>query len=170
VCHWTALRLPVRREATVADRLRREIGAVVYVPRARLVPRRSSRPVIVALYCGCGFVDLDANPPWQMIRRQVNVVGFVMAGDVPGRCPSSEIDKLVVAEINGIVQLANQPPPPSGKRFAAGQRVKIRLGAFDGREARYVRPARRHMSTVAVVLLSRAIEVKVPTHALAAIG
>jgi hypothetical protein len=46
--------------------------------------------------------------------------------------------------------------------------VRIRLGAFDNREARYARPGKRNMSVVMVVLLNRVVAVQVPTHALAA--
>jgi hypothetical protein len=66
--------------------------------------------------------------------------------------------------------LVDEPPPPSEKNFAKGQRVQIRLDAFAGKEAAYVRPARKNMSVVTVVLLSRAIEVRVPTYKLAEIA
>jgi transcription antitermination factor NusG len=93
-----------------------------------------------------------------------------MTGDAPSRCPEHEILKLQASEIDGLVQLAHAPPPRSARRFAEGERVRIKLGAFDGREARYVRASKRNMSTVTVVLLNRAILVQVPTVALAAIA
>jgi hypothetical protein len=41
--------------------------------------------------------------------------------------------------------------------------VKIRLGAFEGRPARYSKPGNRNMSMVMVTLLNRIVAVQVPT-------
>jgi hypothetical protein len=57
-----------------------------------------------------------------------------MTCDAPSRCPESEILKLKASEVGGLVQLAG-PPPSNAQRFAIGERVKIRFGAFDGPEA-----------------------------------
>jgi transcription antitermination factor NusG len=169
VCHWIAVRTSPRREDIVAERLQTD-GFSHYLPKARVAYPRRGGPTTKALFIGYIFVDLDAStPPWQALRRTFGVVSVIMSGDAPSRCPASEIAKLKASEVDGLITLAG-PPPPSNKRFKAGQRVRIRLGAFDGKEAHYVRPARHNLSRVIVVLLSRSIEVSVPTHMLAEIA
>jgi transcription antitermination factor NusG len=135
--------------------------AALYVPRARVFLKSVRKPVIRVLYVGYALVDLDANPLWRMIQRQPGVISFVLTGDMPSRCPESETLKLKASEIDGVVQMVG--PPPSDKRFKEGQLVRIRGGGFDGREARYVRPARQNMSRVVVTLLSRTFEVAIAT-------
>lgn len=49
------------------------------------------------------------------------------------------------------------------QRFTEGEAVRIKLGAFDGREARYSKPIKKNMSVVWVVLLNRVVAVQVPT-------
>ena len=172
MCHWIAVRVPGQRERVIAQRLEREIGAVIYLPLVRERPQWAKGPLTVPLFKTYIFADIDAGRPhWAAIRRHHGVIGLVMADPMtPGRCPSAEIEKLKAAEIDGVVQLAGEPPPPSSKQFAAGQRVKIQLDAFDGKEAHYVSPARRNMSRVTVTLLNRVIEVSVPTHRLAEVA
>jgi transcription antitermination factor NusG len=166
VCFWLATRCPSRREDVVAERLRVD-GYYVYLPKARVARPRRGRPNTMALFLGYLFVDVDQSAgPWQALRRTPGVVAVVMAGEQPSRCPDVEIAKLRAAEVDGLVTLAG-PPPPSAKKFSAGERVRIRIDAFAGKEAAYVRPARQNMSVVTVVLLSRVIEVKVPTYMLA---
>jgi transcription antitermination factor NusG len=143
------------------------LGCTIYPPRAKTVLPRSRRPVTAPLFRTYLFADIDCGPPWQAIRRQPGVVSIVMTGDAPSRCPESEILKLKAAEVGGLVQLADQPPP-SDRRFSEGERVKIRLGAFEGREARYSKLVKKNMSVIMVVLLNRIVAVQVPTHALAA--
>jgi transcription antitermination factor NusG len=139
-------------------RLEKEIGATVYLPLIRERSRYAGKPIIVPLYKTYLFADIDASPtPWQAIKRHPGVITVVMAGENPGRCPDTEIAKLKAAEIDGLVRLVDEPPPPTSKRLAAGQRVRIGIDAFAGKEAAYVRPARQNMSVVTVVLLSRAI-------------
>jgi transcription antitermination factor NusG len=167
--YWTAVKCPPQYEAIVARRLVDMLGCVIYLPRAKVVLPRSRRPVTAPLFRTYLFADIDQDPPWQAIRRQPGVISIVMTGDQPSRCPESEISKLKASEIGGLVQLAG-PPPSSDQKFTEGQAVKIRLGAFDGREARYAKPARRNMSVVLVALLNRVIAVQVPTVALAAAG
>lgn len=169
MCYWAAGKTAPQYEAIVAKRLIDMLGCTVYLPRAKTVLPRSHRPVTAPLFRTYLFVDLDQSPPWQAIRRQPGVISLVMTGDRPSRCPDSEILKLRAAEVDGLVQLAG-PPPPSEQKFTEGQQVRIRLGAFDGREARYVKPAKRNMSSVLVTLLNRAVMVQVPTHLLASLA
>ena len=165
--YWAALKCPPQFEAIVARRLVDVLGCAIYLPRARVVLPLSRRPVTAALFRTYLFADLDQGPPWQAIRRKPGVINIVMTGEQPSRCPESEIEKLKASEIGGLVQLAG---PPSDQTFTEGQAVKIRSGAFEGRPARYSKPARKNMSVVMVVLLNRVVAVQVPTHALAAVG
>jgi transcription antitermination factor NusG len=169
VCYWAAIRTPPQREFVVAGRLEDQLGCAIYLPRARLRLARSLRPATVPLFATYVFADIDLGPPWQAIKRQPGVIGMVMTGDTPSRCPSAEIEKLKASEgPDGFVRLAGQPPPESDQTFEEGQAVRIRLGAFDNRPARYARKGRKNMSVVMVVLLNRVVAVQVPTCALAA--
>ena len=129
---------------------------------------RSLRLVTAPLYRTYFFADIDQGPPWQAIRRQPGVIGLVMTGDAPSRCPESEIEKLKAAEVNGVVQLAG-PPPLSVQKFAVGERVKIRYGALDGHEGVYAGEAdKRRRAHVMVCLLGLQVMVKIAADALAA--
>jgi transcription antitermination factor NusG len=169
MCFWIAARCACQRESVVTERLRLD-GFHVYLPRARVRLPRSGRPAIIVLYAGYFFIDIDqSSSPWQAAKRTPGVTTVLMTGDAPSRCQESEILKLQASEIGSLVQLAG-PPPSSDRTFTEGQAVRIRLGAFDGREARYAKPIRRNMSVVLVSLLNRVIAVQVPTVALAAVG
>jgi transcription antitermination factor NusG len=110
VCYWAAVRCPPQREIAIAKRLE-GLGCVIYLPRARMLLRRSVRPSTVPLYATYLFADVDRGPSWQAIRRQPGVISIVMTGDQPSRCPESEILKLKAAEVDGVVRLARAPAP-----------------------------------------------------------
>jgi transcription antitermination factor NusG len=168
VSFWIAGRCAFQREPVVTERLRLD-GFHIYLPRARVRLPRSGRPAVTVLYSGYFFLDLDqSSSPWQAAKRTPGVTSVLQCGDQPSRCPEREIEKLRASEIDGLVQLA--APPASARTFREGERVRIRLGAFEGREARYARPARKNMSVVMVVLLNRVVAVQAPTVALAAAG
>jgi transcription antitermination factor NusG len=168
VCYWAACKTAPQYEAVVARRLVDMLGCVIYLPRAKVVLPRSLRPVTAPLFRTYIFADIDQGPPWQAIRRQPGVISIVMTGDAPSRCPESEILKLKAAEVNGLVQLAGQPPP-SAQRFTVGEKVKIRYGALDGHEARYAGEAdKQRKACVLVCLLGRQVMVKIAADALAA--
>jgi transcription antitermination factor NusG len=154
-------------KTVIAGRLASELGCAIYLPRARIVLRRSRRPVTVPLYATYLFADLDRSPPWQAIHRQPGVVSIVMTGDAPSRCPEAEILKLKASEVHGLVQLAG-PPPPSAQRFAVGEKVRIRYGALNGREALYAGEDKRRSACVLVCLLGRQVMVKIAADAIAA--
>jgi transcription antitermination factor NusG len=168
VCYWAAVRCPPQRETVIAGRLEEELGCAIYLPKARMILRLSRRPVSVPLYATYLFADLSQSPPWQAIKRQPGVVGIVMTGDAPSRCPESEIAKLKAVEVRGLVQLAG-PPPPSAETFAVGERVRIRYGAFDGHEAVSAGEAdKRRKAHVLVQLLGRQVMVKIAADTLVA--
>ena len=161
MCLWVAAKVAPQRELVVAKRLE-ALGCVIYLPRARVRLKRSLRPVTVPLYATYLFADVDQGPTWQRINRTPGVLSILMTGDIPSRCPEIEIAKLKAAEIDGVVQLANEPPPLSAQKFTEGEAVRIKLGAFENRPARYSKPARKNMSIVMVMLLNRVVTVQVP--------
>jgi transcription antitermination factor NusG len=150
----------------VAQRLEQSIDAMVYAPRARMPSPSTLEPITISLYAGHFFTDLDHGPPWQAIRRQVGVISLVMTGNTPSRCPESEILKLQAAEIDGLVQLAGQPPL-NGHRFTIGDRVKIGRGALEGRDGVYDGPSNKRDAIVMVALLGRRVPVRISVGALA---
>jgi transcription antitermination factor NusG len=166
LCYWVAVRCPPQRETAIAERLE-GLGCAIYLPRARVVLRRSLRPATVPLYATYLFADVDQGPPWQAIRRTPGVISIVMTGDAPSRCPEGEILKLKASEVCGLVQLAG-PPPPSAPAFAIGEKVKIRFGVFDGSEAVYAGEDKRRSAHVLVCVLGRQVMVKIAAHAIAA--
>lgn len=165
VCYWAAVRCPPQREIVIAGRLE-ELGCSIYLPRARMILRRSLQPATVPLYATYLFADVDQGPPWQAIRRQPGVISIVMTGDTPSRCPESEILKLKAAEVDGVVRLASATSP-SRYRPSVGEQVRIRFGPLDGREGRYAGP-RRNLAQVLVTLLGRQVVVLVAADAIEA--
>lgn len=93
------------------------------------------RPVTVPLYATYLFADVDQGPPWQAIRRQPGVIGLVMTGDAPSRCPESEILKLKAAEV-GVVFGS----PTSQDRTAAGSSHPARRSRSSSARSRGARP------------------------------
>jgi transcription antitermination factor NusG len=95
------------------------------------------------------------------------VIGLVVTGDAPSRCPESEILKLKAAEVDGVVRVASAPMP-SRYRPSVGQPVRIRFGPLDGRAGRYA-GSRRNLAQVLVTLLGRQVVVPVAADAIEAI-
>jgi hypothetical protein len=64
-------------------------------------------------------------------------------------------------------------PPPlalTSEELDVLNRLRISLGAFEGRSARYSKAGKRNMSTALVTLLNRIVAVQVPTHLLASLA
>jgi transcription antitermination factor NusG len=170
VPHRIAVRTPGQREQTIAAPLEKEIGAVVFLPMVRERSRYTGKPIIVPLYKTYLFADIDQGPHWAVIRRHAGVINIVMSGDVPGRCPETEILKLKAAEVCGVVQLAGSPPPPPDQRPAIGAKVKVKFGGLAGHEGRYLAHKGASKARVVVFLLGREVVVEIAAGALAEIS
>ena len=169
MCYWAAAKVSPQRELVVAERLE-TLGCVIYVPRARVPLRCSRRTVILPLFATYIFVDLDLSPVWQMARRPAWSDHCAFDRRYAKPMPRERNSEAQGSEIDGLVQLSNEPPPPSAQKFTEGEAVRIRLGAFEGRSARYSKAGKRNMSTVLVTLLNRIVAVQVPTHLLASLA
>jgi transcription antitermination factor NusG len=139
-----------------------------------LVPMRGVlKPVVTPLYRTSLFVDIDQGPPWQRVNRTPSVIGVLLTGDVPSRCPETEIVKLRAAEGPDGYVVPADVLRPIVKKFAIGERVKVTRGPLEGRQGVYAGPfggRRKAQAKVAVNLLGRVIEVVIGVEALAAIG
>jgi transcription antitermination factor NusG len=171
ICHWIAVRTESQREKVVAARLERELRATVYLPLAR-VRSPAGNLIVVSLFRPYVFCDIDASPtPWQAIRRHCGVVAIVMTSpDLPGRCPDSEILKLRMAEVDGVVRLAGKEPTPHAQRPAIGSKIKMSYGPLAGHEGVYAAHKGAAKARVIVFLLGREVTVEISAGSLAAIA
>ena len=89
-------------------------------------------------------------------------LALVKAGDFPCRIPDHEIAALKArADASGIIQL---PPPPSQRRFAKGEKVKILAGQFSHFDAIHSGMRRGDLERVLINLLGAQREVSVARH------
>lgn len=73
----------------IAERVRQEVGALVYLPNVRHVLCETGKRVLGPLYMTYVFVDIDQGPPWQAIRRTPGVDRIVMSGEKPPAVPKA---------------------------------------------------------------------------------
>jgi transcription antitermination factor NusG len=173
MAYWAALRCYAQHEVSIAGRLVREVaGAVIYLPRAKMRLERSLRHETRPIFPTYIFCDIDGGPPWQALAHHPGVIGAVLTGSTPSRCPTVEIAKLKAAEgPDGLVQLAGEKPPPDERQFRVGERVRIGEGAFAGKEGSFAgHMSKRREAIVVVALLGRAVTVRLPAAAIAALA
>jgi transcriptional antiterminator RfaH len=128
---WGVAQTVSRRERFVADRVIEE-GFETFTPRVRV--RINGQWRVVALFQGYLFVRIINQ--WRVITKVVGVLGLVMNGEQPGRCPDVEVEKIKAATMrNGLVRLPKPPPRPMPLKV--GERIRIVSGSFRGFEAIY---------------------------------
>jgi transcription antitermination factor NusG len=76
---------------------------------------------------------------------------------------------LKAAEVDGVVQLAGDPPPPA-KRPKAGEPIEVKYGPLAGHRGVYQAHKGAMKARVVVYLLGREVQVEIAAGALAAIA
>jgi transcriptional antiterminator RfaH len=124
--YWAVARLEFGRERLGLDSLARG-GFAPYCPRVREHRRlRTGRKVVVtpALFVGYCFIVVEAQ--WYAARWAPGIIGLIMDGIRPAKVPDRVIADLRSREVNGCVELPQEP------RLRPGDLVKITGGVFVG--------------------------------------
>jgi transcriptional antiterminator RfaH len=144
MAYWACARLQLRRE-TLALHCLKLAGYEIYLPRLRERRVRFGRKIVLtpALFPGYAFVWIELQ--WHAARWAPGVLGLVMSGDVPVRCPDGVIEQIKRRERGGLVDL------PS--RLRRGDRVRILRGPFTGHLAIYADTPARDRVAILLALL-----------------
>jgi transcription antitermination factor NusG len=153
--HWYALSVRLRREQVVASILQNK-GYCVFLPTFRSNRRWSDRVKQVnrPLFPGYVFCQLalsDSRPP---IVTTPGVIGFVSNGNGPAAIPHHEID--AVKKV-----CASDLPLKQWQRLIPGSIVRIGYGPLTGVDGTLVQVNKRLELVVSIMLLQRAVSVRI---------
>lgn len=153
---WAVAQTITNRESLVAERIA-EVGYEIFVPRTRM--RISGEPRIVALFPGYLFVRIIDR--WRVVTKTAGVLGLIMTGEQPARCPDDEIEKIKSQVMrNGLVRLPKPVPKPRVLPFRLGQAVRVVAGSFCGFEAIFDGMSARERELVLLDMLGRKVRVE----------
>lgn len=152
---WVVTQTITNRESFVAERIE-EIGFEIFMPQTRM--RINGDPRVVALFPGYLFVRILDR--WRVLTKTAGVLGLIMSGEQPSRCPDSEIEKIKSQMRNGLVRLPKPAPKPRMLPFKIGQAVRIISGSFCGFEAIFDGMSARERELVLLDMLGRKARVE----------
>ena len=154
---WAVARTIASRETFAAEKLVRA-GYEILAPRAKL-SIAGGKLKIGSLFPGYLFVRVF-DDRWYDARWCEGVLGLIMAGDRPARCPNVEIEKIMQSTTkDGLVRLPKHKL--GGKaEMAKGQNVRILTGSFTGLNAIYQGTSARERIQVLLDLLGRRVPVE----------
>lgn len=150
---------PRQEEVALANLERQGYGA--YLPRVRQVQRRHGRrfEVVGPLFPRYLFIHLDAGTDnWGPIRSTVGVASLVRFGHEPARVPDALVAFLQDRE--GAEGLHEWAVPAE---FAAGDRVRVAEGAFQGYRGILLARSSRERVLVLLDILGKQIRTQVST-------
>jgi transcriptional antiterminator RfaH len=151
---WAVARTPSNRELYAAMKLARA-GYETLAPQAKFVDRGRDR--VCALFPGYVFVHVIDS--WHDARWCPGVLGLIMRGEQPAKCPDFEIMKIFEATNTktGLVRLPKNPQIPPRTWIAEGSTVRILTGSFRGLHAIYQGTSARERELVLLELLGRQV-------------
>jgi transcriptional antiterminator RfaH len=153
---WYVAQTQPHAEAKASLHLRRQ-GFEIYLPRYLKSRRHARRVETVAapLFPGYVFVAIDmATQRWLSIQSTIGVARLVRDGDRPAAVPPLVLETLKGREdAAGFVQLVRPP------RFAPGDKVQIRDGAFCDCLGLYEGMSGPERVTILLELLGRKVRV-----------
>jgi transcriptional antiterminator RfaH len=131
-------------------------GFVTYVPRLRVRRARRGRDVKAAplLFPGYAFVAIELQ--WRAAHYAPGVIRLVQDGQQPAVVPDQVIAELRAREVGGLIEL------PRARGLCAGDRVRIRRGAFAGHLAVFAGMAPHERVAVLLALLGGHQRVTLP--------
>jgi transcriptional antiterminator RfaH len=152
---WVVAQTITGRENFTTGRVA-EKGFVTYLPKTML-PASDLRPAkIAAVFPGYFFVQIESR--WRAIANTVGVIGLIMAGDSPARCPDADIERLKAAQgPNGLIRLQ---PARTRRNIAPGSKVRILDGPFRGLKALYEGQSAKDRERVLLEILGRNVPVE----------
>ena len=134
-------------------------GFQAYCPMIRKQVRhaRRLREVLRPLFPGYVFIRLDpARTQWRPILSTIGVRNLIRFGDRFGVLPRNFVEDLRIHEENGAI-----PVPRARDHYAAGERVRLREGPFDGVIATVLSGEDNDRLLVLMDLLKRGVRVRV---------
>jgi transcriptional antiterminator RfaH len=151
---WAVAQTVTNRESFAAGRIA-DAGFEVFAPKAKMRANGCWR--IVALFPGYLFVRILDR--WRIVTKTAGVLGLIMHGEQPARCPDAELDKIRSQIMgNGLVRL---PKPLPKRRLERGQDVRIVAGPFCGFNAIYDGMSASDREFVLLDILGRKARVEV---------
>jgi transcriptional antiterminator RfaH len=152
---WAVAQTSSNRESYVAERIA-ESGFEIFMPQTRMRINGDSR--IVALFPGYLFVRIIDR--WRAVTKTAGVLGLIMSGEQPARCPEDEVEAIKSQMRNGLVRLPKPAPKPRVLPFKLGQAVRIISGSFCGFEAIFDGMSARERELVLLDMLGRKARVE----------
>ena len=151
---WAVARTPSNRELFASAKLA-SAGYETLAPQAKLA--EGGRDRVCALFPGYLFVRIVDG--WHDARWCPGVLGLIMAGEQPAKCPDFEVMKIFEATNTktGLVRLPKNPSIPPRTWIAYGATVKILTGSFRGLHAIYQGTSPRERELVLLDLLGRQV-------------
>jgi transcriptional antiterminator RfaH len=152
---WVVAQTITGRENFTASRVA-EKGFETFLPKTML-PGDSLRPAkIAAVFPGYFFAQIEAR--WRAIANTLGVIGLIMAGDSPARCPDADIARLKAAQMpNGLIRL---PTVKAKRNIAPGSKIRILSGPFRGLNALYEGQSAKDRERVLLEILGRNVPVE----------
>lgn len=153
---WYLVYTKPRQEQLALLNLARQ-GYAVYLPRARRARRRQGRRLegVEPLFPRYLFIRLDAGTDnWAPIRSTVGVAALVRFGQEPARVPDSLVEFLRQREsATGLHEWAEPA-------LAAGDRVRVAEGAFQGYDGILLARTSRERVLVLLDILGRQVRMQ----------
>jgi transcriptional antiterminator RfaH len=144
---------PHKETAAIANLSNQGYGSYCPMVRKRVRHARRTRDVLRPLFPGYVFVELgERNDGWRPVLSTLGVRSLVRNGESPSRLDDGFVVGLRAREIDGAIVLP-------GVRFAAGQKVKITDGPFDGTIATILSLDEKDRLIVLMDLLNRPVRV-----------
>jgi len=134
-------------------------GFQTYCPMIRKNVRhaRRLREVLRPLFPGYVFIRFDPlTTQWRPILSTIGVRTLIRFGDRIGVLPKNFVEDLRIREEQGAI-----PMPRARDHYAAGERVRMREGPFDGVIATVLAADDKDRLLVLMDLLKRGVRVKV---------
>jgi|SRR5208282_2635499 len=153
---WYALHTRSRHERVVAHRLR-ECGMETYLPMMQEVHHWSDRKkkVEVPLFSCYVFLRCALTPQDRsQVHRVDSVLGFVGGGSAGVAIPDEQIESVRTL-------LSQTAPWRSHPFLKAGQRVRVRGGAFDGVEGIFLSENGDHSMVISIDVIQRSMAVRI---------
>jgi len=155
---WAAASTHPHKERLAQANLEAQ-GFQTYCPMIRKQVRHARRldEVLRPLFPGYVFIRFDPRmTQWRPILSTIGVRTLIRFGDTIGVLPRNFVEDLRIREEKGAI-----PPPRARDHYAAGERVRMREGPFDGVIATVLASDDKDRLLVLMELLRRGVRVKV---------
>lgn len=136
---WVLVATAARAERLARLHLVRQ-GIGVYLPMRATKSKRADVAASIPFLPGYLLAQVElVAPRWSDIRSTPGVSGLVQVAGAVARVPDAEVARIRSREVMGLVRLDDPRPKARASGLAAGDRVRIKGGAWGGLEALFDR-------------------------------